>query len=120
MSFKKEKLYIQDNLLGFDHEGIFITDPLTSECQRFEVNPLEYYRITPNEVNEMYKYNELGKKDYKKPAEGVAEIILSLENSMITMRHGENNQVLFAGKAYKGDWEKIVNFIRNREEVNDG
>ena len=116
---KKEKLYIQDNLLGFEHEGIFITDPLTSECQRFEVNPLEYYRITPNEVNEMYKYNELGKKDYKKPEKGVAEIILSLENSRIKMRHGENNQVLFTGKAYKGDWEKLINFIRNREEVND-
>jgi len=56
---ENKKLYRQDNLLGFEHEGVFITDPLTSECQRFEVNPLEYYRITPNEVNEMYKYNEL-------------------------------------------------------------
>tara|TARA_R100001440_G_scaffold73104_2_gene97386 strand:- start:25 stop:231 length:207 start_codon:yes stop_codon:yes gene_type:complete len=63
--------------------------------------------------------NELGKRDFKEPAEGSAEIILSLENSRITMRHGENNQVLFTGKAYKGDWEKLINFIRNREEVND-
>tara|TARA_R110000823_G_C15810621_1_gene488160 strand:- start:566 stop:763 length:198 start_codon:yes stop_codon:yes gene_type:complete len=59
MSDKKEKLYIQDDLLGFEHEGVFIYEPLISECQRFEVNPLEYYKLTPDEVNEMYKYNEL-------------------------------------------------------------
>ena len=57
---ENKKLYIHDGLLGFEHEGVFIYEPLVSECQRFEVNPLEYYRLTPNEVNEMYKYNELG------------------------------------------------------------
>lgn len=54
-----KKLYTQDNLLGFEHKGVFITDPLTSECQRFEVNPLEYYGLTPWQVQDMYRYNEL-------------------------------------------------------------
>mgnify|MGYP003673822015 FL=1 len=56
---ENKKLYMQDNLLGFEHEGVFITDPLTSECQRFEVNPLEYYGLTPWQVQDMYKCNEL-------------------------------------------------------------
>jgi hypothetical protein len=55
-----KKLYVQDNLLGFEHEGVFIYEPLVSECQRFEVNPLEYYELTPWQVQDMYKYNELG------------------------------------------------------------
>ena len=45
--------------------------------------------------------------------EGVAEIIVSLKNSIVTVRHGESNRVLFTGKAYKGDWSKIFNSITN-------
>jgi|ETNvirenome_2_60_1030617.scaffolds.fasta_scaffold102494_2 hypothetical protein len=45
--------------------------------------------------------------------EGAAEIIVSLKNSIVTVRHGESNQVLFTGKAHKGDWSKIFNYITN-------
>ena len=47
--------------------------------------------------------------------EGVAEIIVSLRNSIVTVRHGESNRVLFTGKAHKGDWSKIFNCITNVE-----
>lgn len=49
--------------------------------------------------------------------EGVAEIIVSLKNSIVTVRHGESNRVLFTGKAQKGDWSKIFNYITNVERT---
>jgi len=32
-------------MTGFNHNGIFITDPLLDESGRFKVNPLEYYGV---------------------------------------------------------------------------
>ena len=34
--------------LGFEYDGIFITDATLSECGRFYVNPIEHYGLTLN------------------------------------------------------------------------
>ena len=39
--------------LGFEYDGIFITDASMSECGRFDVNPMEYYGLTLNQVAQM-------------------------------------------------------------------
>ena len=39
--------------LGFEYDGIFITDATLSECGRFYVNPIEYYGLTLNQVIQM-------------------------------------------------------------------
>ena len=44
---------------------------------------------------------------------GSAKIIVSLENSIVTMEHGNTGEVLFTGKAQFGDWTKITNCIRS-------
>ena len=60
---KKIKLYKDDSIpgceiLGFDYDGMFITDPTTSECGRFEVKPMEYYGITQKQLYELDKHNQ--------------------------------------------------------------
>ena len=42
---------------------------------------------------------------------GSAKIIVSLEDSIITMRHGDTKEILFKNKARRGDWNKIINSI---------
>ena len=39
--------------LGFEYDGIFITDASMSECGRFYVNPIEHYGLTLNQVIQM-------------------------------------------------------------------
>tara|TARA_R110002124_G_scaffold220237_1_gene386060 strand:+ start:249 stop:518 length:270 start_codon:yes stop_codon:yes gene_type:complete len=43
---------------GFEHDGIFITDPTMDESGRFEVNPIEYYGVKAcvdlNDLTEAY------------------------------------------------------------------
>ena len=48
---------------------------------------------------------------------GSAKMIVSLENSIVTMEHGDTGEVLFTGKAQLGDWTKITNCIRSLKEV---
>ena len=36
--------------LGFLHAGTFITNPRASECGRFDVDPVTYYRVTPAQL----------------------------------------------------------------------
>ena len=38
---------------GFEYEGIWITDPTVSECGRFEVDPITYYGLTQEQVEEL-------------------------------------------------------------------
>ena len=38
---------------GFEYEGIWITDPMVSECGRFEVDPITYYGLTQEQVEEL-------------------------------------------------------------------
>ena len=38
---------------GFEWDGIWITDPTVSECGRFEVDPITYYGLTEEEVEEL-------------------------------------------------------------------
>ena len=45
--------------MGFEWEDFFITEPFSSECGRFEVNPEEYYGITKDEAEMVEKYNTL-------------------------------------------------------------
>lgn len=52
------ELKIVDDLLGFEHEGFFITEPNSSECGRFEVDPMEYYGVTSEQVDLIMKFNK--------------------------------------------------------------
>ena len=38
-----KKLYYTNGKLGFDFEDFFITDPFTSTCCRFDVDPIKEY-----------------------------------------------------------------------------
>ena len=60
---KKIKLYKDDSIpgceiLGFDHDGMFIVDPTMDETGRFEVKPMEYYGITQKQLHELDKHNQ--------------------------------------------------------------
>ncbi len=46
--------------LGFEFEGMFITNPMLSICARFEVNPIKEYGLTQSEVDRLVKFNQLG------------------------------------------------------------
>ena len=39
--------------LGFEYDGIFITDATMSECGRFYVNPIDHYGLTLEQVIQM-------------------------------------------------------------------
>ena len=45
-------IYSNDGELGFDFEGIFITYPYVSECTRFPVDPVKYYGLTEDQLQE--------------------------------------------------------------------
>lgn len=45
-------IYSNDGELGFDFEGIFITHPYVSECTRFPVDPVKYYGLTEDQLQE--------------------------------------------------------------------
>ena len=50
----------EDNKLGFDFGGCYwITDPLSSTCGRFEVNPQREYGLTKKQVKQLIKHNKL-------------------------------------------------------------
>ena len=60
---QKIKLYKDDSIpgceiLGFDHDGMFIVDPTMDETGRFEVKPMEYYGITQKQLYELDKHNQ--------------------------------------------------------------
>jgi len=42
---------------------------------------------------------------------GSAKLVLELKNGVITVRHGESNQVLTDFSAVEGDWKAITNAI---------
>lgn len=44
---------------------------------------------------------------------GMAGIIVTLEDSTITVKHTEDGTVLFSRHAYAGDWDKIWDVIKN-------
>ena len=44
---------------------------------------------------------------------GSAGFNLSLSNSVITMRHCEDNSILFQFNATQGDWDSICDYIRS-------
>ena len=48
-------IYSNDGELGFDFEGIFITYPYVSECTRFPVDPVKYYGLTEDQLEEFPK-----------------------------------------------------------------
>jgi hypothetical protein len=59
----KLKLYIDDSIpgceiMGFNHMGMFITDPTTTECGRFEVDPIKEYGLTQKQVDKILKHNK--------------------------------------------------------------
>ena len=45
-----KKLYYTNGKLGFDFEDFFITDPFTSTCCRFDVDPIKEYGLTEKQV----------------------------------------------------------------------
>ena len=44
--------------LGFEFEGMFITNPILSICARFEVDPIKEYGLTQSEVDRLMQFNE--------------------------------------------------------------
>ena len=44
------KLEKSNGELGFTSSGTFITNPNLSECGRFEVDPIEYYGLTKDQL----------------------------------------------------------------------
>ena len=52
------ELKIVDDLLGFEHEGFFITEPNSSECGRFEVDPIKEYGLTKKQVDMIMNFNK--------------------------------------------------------------
>ena len=51
-----KKLYYTNGKLGFDFKDFFITDPYTSTCCRFEVNPMKEYGLTKKQINTLMMY----------------------------------------------------------------
>ena len=45
--------------LGFEHEGFFITEPDTSECGRFEVDPIKEYGLTKKQFDMIMNFNKI-------------------------------------------------------------
>ena len=63
VKLKKLKDYYGDNdyettRMGFVSNDTFVTEPIMSECGRFEVNPIEYYGITGTQMYEIDKFNQ--------------------------------------------------------------
>lgn len=46
-------------VFGFEYEGMFIHDPFSSECGRFEVDPPEAYAITWEDAEALKKLNQV-------------------------------------------------------------
>jgi len=42
---------------GFEHRGIFVTNPFQTDCGRFEVDPLEHYKLTHQELVNIFGDN---------------------------------------------------------------
>ena len=54
-------------VLGFDWNGYYITDPFTSSCTRFMVNPKIEYGLNDNQIKRLNSENNLNENvnDYK-------------------------------------------------------
>ena len=46
-------------LLGFEHKGFFITEPNSSECGRFEVDPIKEYGLTQKQIDMIENFNKI-------------------------------------------------------------
>jgi len=60
---KMTKLYKDDSIpgceiLGFDHDGMFIVDPTMDETGRFEVDPIKEYGLTQKQVDRILEHNK--------------------------------------------------------------
>jgi len=51
---------------GFEHNGVWITDPFYDETGRFEVNPVEYYGNKCLGTLLYLNYSKCFQKKYKK------------------------------------------------------
>ncbi len=45
-------------IFGFEHEGMFIHDPFSSECSRFQVDPPEAYAVTWEDAEALKRLNK--------------------------------------------------------------
>ena len=46
-------LYESENKLGFDKDGVFITDPFKSSCGRFLADPRKDYGLTSDQIEQI-------------------------------------------------------------------
>lgn len=54
------------------------------------------------------------------PAErGAASILISLDDGVITVTHGDSDIVLGSVTAKVGDWDKLWDFLRNDLHITD-
>ena len=77
VKLRKVKDYYGDNdyettRLGFVHEGFFITEPFTSECGRFEVDPRKEYGLTVDQATEISEFNG-DMVEFMSPAQSMGE-----------------------------------------------
>jgi len=56
----KRILKYVDGKLGFDFEDFFITDPFTSTCMRFDVDPIQEYDLTKDQVKKFEQEQKKG------------------------------------------------------------
>ena len=65
-----KKLYYTNGVLGFDFEDFFITDPFTSTCCRFDVDPIKEYGLTEEQEKKAKRYIKKYNKMMKRLEEG--------------------------------------------------
>ena len=56
----KRILKYVDGKLGFDFEDFFITDPFISTCMRFDVDPIQEYGLTKDQVKKFEQEQKKG------------------------------------------------------------
>ena len=50
--------------LGFVKNDVFITNPFTSDCGRFEVDPKTEYGLTDEQIHEIDEFNYYNDPEY--------------------------------------------------------
>ena len=79
---------------GFLSDDIFITEPMTSECGRFDVNPMKYYGLTQKELYEIDSFNITNDPSYQQRENMTQKIELKIEDSFLGFDYLYNDQFI--------------------------
>lgn len=101
---------------GFVSNDVFITEPMTSECGRFDVNPMKYYGLTQKELYEIDSFNITNDPSYQQ-RENMRELEVNMNYK--TGRNGENNcRIVSAGSELDKMYEKTYQIYTKSISVN--